>query len=67
MASYEQWNEARAEAIIAAHRGMEGAALPILHALQAVFGCVPTGRGAAGRRSAEPHPGRNAWDRHLLS
>ena len=41
MANYEQWNKARADAIIAANLGMEGAALPILHALQAVFGCVP--------------------------
>ncbi len=41
MASYEQWNGVRAEAIISAHLSMEGAALPILHALQAVFGCVP--------------------------
>jgi formate dehydrogenase subunit gamma len=41
VASYEQWNGVRAEAIISAHLSMEGAALPILHALQAVFGCVP--------------------------
>jgi formate dehydrogenase subunit gamma len=41
MADYEPWNRDRADAIIAANRGMEGAALPILHALQAVFGCVP--------------------------
>ncbi len=41
MATYEPWNIARAEAIILSHRGLEGAALPILHALQAIFGCVP--------------------------
>src|ERR1700754_246955 len=41
MATFEPWNKDRADAIIAAHRGLEGAALPILHALQAVFGCVP--------------------------
>jgi formate dehydrogenase subunit gamma len=41
MAQYEPWNKVRADAIIAAHLSMEGAALPILHALQAVFGCVP--------------------------
>ena len=41
MASYEPWNRVRADAIIAAHIGAEGAALPILHALQAAFGCVP--------------------------
>jgi len=38
---YEAWNESRAAAIIADHAGMEGATLPILHALQHVFGCVP--------------------------
>jgi formate dehydrogenase subunit gamma len=41
MAAYEPWNKDRADAIIAAHIGLEGAALPILHALQAAFGCVP--------------------------
>jgi formate dehydrogenase subunit gamma len=41
MATFEPWNQDRAKAIIAAHRGLEGAALPILHALQAEFGCVP--------------------------
>lgn len=35
------WDEARAREIIEAHLGLEGPALPILHALQAVFGCVP--------------------------
>ncbi len=32
---------ARAAVIIEAHRNMEGAMLPLLHALQAEFGCVP--------------------------
>jgi formate dehydrogenase subunit gamma len=41
MATFEPWNKDRADAIIAAYRGLEGAALPILHALQAAFGCVP--------------------------
>jgi formate dehydrogenase subunit gamma len=41
MATFEPWNRDRAEAIIVAHRGLEGAALPIFHALQAEFGCVP--------------------------
>lgn len=41
MAVYEPWNEARAAAIIVAEAGREGAALPILHALQHAFGCVP--------------------------
>jgi formate dehydrogenase subunit gamma len=35
------WNKERAEAIIAAHRKVEGATIPILHALQDEFGYVP--------------------------
>ena len=35
------WEEQRAREIIAAHAGEVGATLPILHALQEVFGCVP--------------------------
>jgi formate dehydrogenase subunit gamma len=35
------WNEARAQEIISAHLGLEGPALPILHALQHEFGYVP--------------------------
>ncbi len=42
MATYEPWNEDRAAEIIAAKAGIEGAALPILHALQHAFGCIPT-------------------------
>ena len=41
MADFEPWNEDRARAIIASEAGRPGAALPILHALQAAFGCVP--------------------------
>ncbi len=41
MAVYEPWNQERANAIINEHAGVEGATLPILHALQHVFGCVP--------------------------
>jgi formate dehydrogenase subunit gamma len=41
MADYEPWNEAQARTIIAGFAGTEGASLPILHALQAVFGFVP--------------------------
>lgn len=35
------WNEARAQEIINAHLGLEGPALPILHALQDEFGFIP--------------------------
>ena len=35
------WDEAEASDIIRRHEGREGAMLPILHDLQAVFGCVP--------------------------
>jgi formate dehydrogenase subunit gamma len=38
---FERWSESRATAIIAEHAGEPGAALPILHALQGVFGHVP--------------------------
>jgi formate dehydrogenase subunit gamma len=41
MADIEPWNEDRARAIIAADAARPGAALPILHALQAAFGCIP--------------------------
>jgi formate dehydrogenase subunit gamma len=41
MADYEPWNEVRASEIIAEFTALEGASLPILHALQATFGCVP--------------------------
>lgn len=41
MAEFEPWNRDRAAGIIAAKAGCEGAALPILHALQADFGYVP--------------------------
>ncbi|MEA2739635.1 MAG: formate dehydrogenase subunit gamma [Acetobacteraceae bacterium] len=41
MANYEPWNDDRARAVIADFAGTEGASLPILHALQATFGCIP--------------------------
>jgi formate dehydrogenase subunit gamma len=41
MPRYEPWSGERAQTIIAAHSGREGAALPILHALQHAFGCIP--------------------------
>ncbi len=42
MPVFEPFNADRAADIIAAHAGQEGATLPILHALQHEFGCVPT-------------------------
>ena len=39
--NHEAWNASRAAEIIARHTDREGATLPILHALQAAFGCVP--------------------------
>ncbi|UTD29605.1 formate dehydrogenase subunit gamma [Bradyrhizobium sp. WD16] len=39
--SYEPWSEARAGEIIAELRSLDGATLPILHALQESFGYVP--------------------------
>jgi formate dehydrogenase subunit gamma len=41
MATYEPWNDARAHDIIAGFAAIEGASLPILHELQATFGCIP--------------------------
>ncbi|ODR98027.1 ATP synthase subunit E [Methyloceanibacter methanicus] len=41
MPKYETWNPERAVEIIAEHQDQRGATLPILHALQEVFGCVP--------------------------
>jgi formate dehydrogenase subunit gamma len=41
MADYEPWNDDRAREIIVGFAETEGASLPILHALQATFGCVP--------------------------
>jgi formate dehydrogenase subunit gamma len=38
---FEPWSAELAAEIIASHLGREGAALPILHELQATFGCVP--------------------------
>jgi formate dehydrogenase subunit gamma len=39
--TYESWDTERAQAIIADFREVEGATLPILHALQETFGHVP--------------------------
>ncbi|MGD0105843.1 MAG: formate dehydrogenase subunit gamma [Rhodopila sp.] len=41
MANFEPWNADRAHDIIAGFAGVQGASLPILHALQAAFGCIP--------------------------
>ncbi len=41
MPRYEPWTPERAREIIARHQHEKGATLPILHSLQAVFGCVP--------------------------
>ncbi len=41
MSSYAAWNIDAARQIVEAHRGADGPLLPILHALQAAFGCVP--------------------------
>jgi len=41
MPKFEPWTSERASEIIAQHQNDKGATLPILHALQEVFGCVP--------------------------
>jgi formate dehydrogenase subunit gamma len=40
--AYQPWSEDRAASIIDAAKHLDGASLPILHALQAEFGHVPT-------------------------
>jgi formate dehydrogenase subunit gamma len=41
LAGYEPWNQVRALAAIAELAGQDGAAMPILHSLQKIFGCIP--------------------------
>jgi formate dehydrogenase subunit gamma len=41
MPRYEPWTPERASEIIARYKDMKGAGLPVLHALQETFGCVP--------------------------
>jgi formate dehydrogenase subunit gamma len=38
---FELWEEKRAREVVIAHATGDGATLPILHALQETFGCVP--------------------------
>jgi formate dehydrogenase subunit gamma len=39
--TFESWSAERASEIIGVHKDRPGAALPMLHALQETFGCVP--------------------------
>ncbi len=41
MADFAAWNIEQAKAIIAEHGAQRGALLPVLHAIQHVFGYVP--------------------------
>jgi formate dehydrogenase subunit gamma len=41
MTAFEPWSAERGQTIIDAISHLDGATLPIFHALQAVFGCVP--------------------------
>lgn len=41
MAVYEDWDTARAAQVIEEYRHLEGATMPILHAVQETFGYVP--------------------------
>lgn len=41
MGTNEPWSEERARVLIAEHVGLEGPLLPVLHAMQEVFGHVP--------------------------
>ncbi len=41
MTTFAAWDEKQGAEIIEAHKALQGAALPILHALQAAFGFIP--------------------------
>lgn len=41
MSVHEPWSEARTRAIVQSHTHLEGPLMPILHAVQEAFGCVP--------------------------
>ena len=41
MSDFEPWSDERARSIIAEFNDREGPLLPILHAMQETFGCVP--------------------------
>ena len=41
MTSFEPWSAERGQQVIDRLASLDGATLPIFHALQAVFGCVP--------------------------
>jgi hypothetical protein len=56
----ETWTEAAARNIIGRHNGREGSLLPILHELQAIFGCIPPS-------GTEPDAGRSPRRREFLS
>lgn len=58
--NYELWDESLAAEIVARHAHLDGATLPILHALQATFGyvdraCVPMVAEAMNLSRAEIH------------
>ena len=50
MRDYAPWQSEHASEVIAEHRHRDGAMLPILHALQEVFGYVPEAAVPHGRR-----------------
>ncbi len=41
MTKRAEWTAGRVDEIVAAHAGLEGPLLPILHAVQGEYGCVP--------------------------
>ena len=41
MSQFAQWDSDRASEIVAAHSSLDGPVMPILHALQEEFGCIP--------------------------
>jgi formate dehydrogenase subunit gamma len=41
--TFEPWSAERTAQIVSEHRGLEGPLLPVLHAIQQAFGCIPEG------------------------
>ena len=60
------WNEDEARDIVAGHRHLAGATLPILHALQAHFGYIDRAAAPIIAEVAQPDARRGPRRRHLL-
>jgi formate dehydrogenase subunit gamma len=66
MQAYEPWSGERTAEIIAQHADQAGALLPLLHALQAAFGCIPEPV-VPMVADVEPVARGSPWRGHVLS